>query len=69
MDLHYLPYYRQHLTDDMERRLLLQAVEMQFRPQPLRALGNMLRQFINGLGLVARNMANARKQCVQTQAL
>jgi len=69
MDIHYLPYYRQHLTDDMERRLLLQAMETQFRPHPLRALGKAVRQFVNGLGLIARSMASARSHSFQTQAL
>jgi len=69
MDIHYLPYYRQHLTDDMERRLLLQAIETQFRPHPLRALGKALRQFINHVGLIARSMTNARSHSIQTQAL
>jgi len=69
MDIHYLPYYRQHLTDDMERRLLLQAMETQFRPHPLRTLGKAVRQFVSALGVIARSMASARSHSFQTQAL
>jgi hypothetical protein len=30
------------LTDELERELMRQAIEEQFRPRPMRALGKML---------------------------
>ncbi|ARP80910.1 hypothetical protein CAL12_08690 [Bordetella genomosp. 8] len=30
------------LTDELERELMRQAIEEQFRPRPLRALGKMI---------------------------
>lgn len=32
------------MTDELERRLMLQAIEEQFRPRPFRALARSLRQ-------------------------
>ena len=57
------------LTDDLERQLMMQAIEQQFRPRPLRALRNAFRLFINAFSLVARRMAAARVNNFQTQAL
>jgi hypothetical protein len=41
------------LTDELERQLMRQAIEDQFRPRPLRALGKML----NKLGQALRSPA------------
>jgi len=43
------------LTDELERQLMLQAIEEQFRPRPMRALASGLRKLGKGLkSLVAR---------------
>ncbi|CAM4049244.1 hypothetical protein [Bordetella bronchialis] len=33
------------LTDELERELMRQAIEEQFRPRPLRALGKLISKF------------------------
>lgn len=35
------------LTDELERQLMRQAIEDQFRPRPLRALGKLLGKAVN----------------------
>jgi hypothetical protein len=42
------------LTDELERQLMRQAIEEQFRPRPLRALGKM----ISKLGRALRAQAS-----------
>ncbi|AKQ56548.1 hypothetical protein [Bordetella hinzii] len=37
------------LTDELERQLMLQAMEEQFRPHPLRALAHGLRKLGHGI--------------------
>jgi hypothetical protein len=37
------------LTDELERRLMLAAIDEQFRPQPLRAIGRGLRKLARSL--------------------
>jgi hypothetical protein len=37
------------LTDELERQLMRQAIEEQFRPRPLRALRNLLGRMIQAL--------------------
>lgn len=37
------------LTDELERQLMLQAMEEQFRPHPMRALANGLRKLAHGV--------------------
>lgn len=37
------------LTDELERQLMRQAIEEQFRPRPMRALGNLLRKLFLAL--------------------
>jgi len=34
------------LTDELERQLMRQAIEEQFRPRPLRALGRLLKNAV-----------------------
>jgi len=47
------------LTDELERQLMLQAIEEQFRPRPLRALASGLRKLGKGVkSLVARNTSD-----------
>ncbi|MBO9357743.1 hypothetical protein GG851_27455 [Bordetella petrii] len=47
------------LTDELERQLMLQAIEEQFRPRPLRALASGLRKLGKGVkALVARNTSD-----------
>jgi hypothetical protein len=54
------------LTDELERRLMLAAIEEQFRPHPLRALGRGLRKLASSLRSVsAKNVAAG----AQTQAI
>jgi hypothetical protein len=38
------------LTDELERQLMRQAIEEQFRPRPLRALGKMIAKMGHRLG-------------------
>lgn len=48
------------LTDELERQLMLQAIEEQFRPRPLRALAAGARKLALGIkSLVARQGAKA----------
>lgn len=50
------------LTDELERQLMRQAIEEQFRPRPLRALGKMLSKLGQALRSPAarqNNTANA----------
>ncbi|OWT77431.1 hypothetical protein CEY04_15895 [Achromobacter sp. HZ28] len=35
------------LTDELERQLMRQAIEEQFRPRPLRALGKLLSKMVH----------------------
>ncbi len=37
------------LTDELERQLMRQAIEEQFRPRPLRALGKLLSKMFQTL--------------------
>ena len=37
------------LTDELERQLMLQAIEEQFRPHPMRALAAGLRKLAHGI--------------------
>jgi len=62
-------YPRQMLTDELERQLMQEAIEQQFRPHPLRALRRVLGQFLNIVGEVAGRMHAARAENFQTQAL
>lgn len=49
------------LTDELERQLMLQAIEEQFRPRPMRALASGLRKLGRGIkSLVAREAAGAK---------
>lgn len=41
------------LTDELERQLMLQAMEDQFRPRPMRALAAGLRKLADGIKSVA----------------
>jgi len=63
------PTPRQMLTDDLERQLMQEAIERQFRPQPLRALRRAFGDFLNMLDDVAQLMGAARARNFQTQAL
>ncbi len=56
-------YYR--LTDELERRLMLEAIEEQFRPRPLRALGRGLRK----LASFVRAASKAPAGNTQTQTV
>jgi hypothetical protein len=42
------------LTDELERRLMLAAIDEQFRPQPLRAIGRGLRKLARSLKFSAK---------------
>jgi len=57
------------LTDEMERRLLQQEIDAQFRPQPMLVLRKVLNRFMNALAAVYQHMADARLRSIQTQAL
>jgi hypothetical protein len=37
------------LTDELERQLMRQAIEEQFRPRPLRALGKLVARMANAV--------------------
>jgi len=37
------------LTDELERQLMRQAIEEQFRPRPLRALGKLLSKMVQAV--------------------
>jgi hypothetical protein len=41
------------LTDELERQLMLQAIEEQFRPHPMRALAAGLRKLAHGIKALA----------------
>jgi hypothetical protein len=41
------------LTDELERQLMLQAIEEQFRPHPMRALAAGLRKLAHGVKALA----------------
>lgn len=62
-------YSNVRLTDELERQLMLQAIEEQFRPHPVRALRNALKQVSEGIRSVAQRMAAARVGNSQTQSL
>lgn len=48
------------LTDELERQLMLQAIEEQFRPRPMHALASGLRKLALGIkSLMAREGAKA----------
>jgi len=57
------------LTDEMERRLLQQEINSQFRPRPMLALRKVLNKLVNVLAAVYQHMADARLRSIQTQAL
>jgi len=57
------------LTDEMERRLLQQEINAQFRPRPMRAVRKTLQKFVNALAAVYQHMADARLRSIQTQVL
>jgi len=63
------PFDRQMLTDDIERQLMQEAIEQQFRPHPLRALRRAFSNFLDLLDDVTQLMATARARNVQTQVL
>ncbi len=49
------------LTDELERQLMLQAIEEQFRPHPMRALAAGLRKLAHGIrALLARRAPRTR---------
>jgi hypothetical protein len=48
------------LTDELERSLMLAAIEEQFRPQPLRALGRLLLRLIGPIALPAKRFVARR---------
>ncbi|MEJ2894877.1 hypothetical protein [Bordetella avium] len=49
-------YNTTRLTDELERQLMLQAMEEQFRPHPVRAMANGLRKLSHGLkSLLGKN--------------
>ncbi|GAB1578248.1 MULTISPECIES: hypothetical protein [Bordetella] len=54
------------LTDELERQLMLQAIEEQFRPRPMRALVSGLRKV--GKGLKSLAVRNAGAKAVHTAA-
>lgn len=53
---HIYPNPSIRLTDELERQLMLQAIEEQFRPRPLRALAHGLRQ----VGKVVKTLMGRR---------
>jgi len=57
------------LTDELERRLLQQEIDRQFRPHPMQALRKALKKFGNALAAVYQQMAEARMRSIQTQIL
>jgi len=63
------PFDRQMLTDDIERQLMQEAIEHQFRPHPLRALRRAFNNFLDLLDDVTQLMVMARARNVQTQVL
>ena len=42
----YVPEHYGRLTDEMERRLLMEAIEEQMRPRPVRAIRAVLHKFL-----------------------
>ena len=48
------------LTDELERQLMLQAIEEQFRPRPFRALARGLRQVGKGVKTLITRQADAK---------
>jgi len=57
------------LTDELERRLMLQAIEEQFRPRPGRALRNFLTSLAASVRATAGLMSVARRQGSETQLM
>lgn len=57
------------MTDELERRLMRQAIEEQFRPHPLMALRNVLASFASAVRATARAMSEARRANSGTQLL
>lgn len=53
------------LTDELERRLMLEAIEEQFRPHPLRALARGIHKLAAALRLASKDTGSA----AQTQAV
>jgi hypothetical protein len=48
------------LTDDLERHLMLAAIDEQFRPQPLRALGRLSIRLASAVALAAKRVVAKR---------
>ena len=48
------------LTDELERQLMLQAIEEQFRPRPFRALARGLRHVGKGVKMLITRQADAK---------
>ncbi|WP_459617839.1 hypothetical protein [Bordetella sp. 2513F-2] len=46
------------LTDELERQLMLQAMEEQFRPHPIRALAGLLRKLAQSVKNLAGKTGN-----------
>lgn len=42
----YIPEHYDRLTDEMERRLLMEAIEEQMRPRPVRAIRAVLHKLV-----------------------
>jgi len=57
------------MTDELERKLMLQAIEDQFRPHPLRALRNFVAGLASTVRGTAQHMSAARQQSSGTQLL
>lgn len=57
------------MTDELERRLMLQAIEDQFRPRPMRALRNVLAGVAASVRATAQAMSAARRSGSGTQLL
>jgi len=63
------PFDRLTLSDDIERQLMQEAIEQQFRPHPLRALRRAFKGFLSLLDDVAQLMATTRARSAQAQVL
>jgi len=48
------------LTDELERQLMLQAIEEQFRPRPFRALARGLSKLAKGIKTLITRQADAK---------
>lgn len=57
------------LTDELERQLMAQAIQDQFRARPLRALNAALRKMFRAGQEILTRMAEARVKGPETQSI